>query len=49
MTDSGCFTGNEACQGARFNYDRDIVYSKVYVGLKWGRVSQVEEFVLSIS
>lgn len=47
MTDRGSFIGNEACQGAGFNCD--IVYSKVYEGLKRGRVSQVEEFVLSIS
>ena len=49
MTDRGRSTGDEACQEAGFNCDQDIVYSEVYEGLKWGRVSQVEEFVPSIS
>lgn len=49
MTDRGSFIGNEACQEAGFNCEQDVVYSEVYEGLKWGRVSQVEEFVLSIS
>lgn len=49
MTDIGRLSGNEACQEAGFNYDKDILYSKVYKGFKWGLVSQVEESVLSIS
>lgn len=43
MTDRGSFIRNEACQEAGFDYNQDIVYSKVYEGLKWGQVFQIEE------
>lgn len=49
MTDWGSFIGDEARQEAGFNCDQDIVYTKVYEGLTGGRVSQAEEFVLSVN
>lgn len=47
MTDIGSFTENERGQKVTFDYGLDILYGMY--GSEWGRVSQLEEAVLSIS
>lgn len=48
MTDrGGCRWERRLPRSCGFICDQDIVYNKVYEGLKWGRVSQVEELVPS--